>query len=325
MATPAHGSAWYDIEAALSLQFPDHPDEVSSPTPATPTARNPWSDIDACLATLDASGGLSEALAEPLAGRQVTHQPSGLVVAHTRVTRKALHKALAYVFCKADTIAPTPTEAIAASTGETRDIVPCGHLASTFFDGQRTCVDAPIFVDLGLSEGLERISKLFDQFGPTHPELLACRDPEVSKPLRHFWAAKRHVTSKVSEAEQVGVSVFKLDSFRYRCAMAALVYERLEVVSMIRSIVGDIQATGGKLISFSWLFRYDEAPLKFRIADSSSLSLLGKRASHASAHKSRGVPSSFHDTVPHKVLQSQTGVAVFFERPTEHIGKSSFH
>eukprot|EP00972_Heterocapsa_arctica_P014405 2119006-Heterocapsa_arctica.AAC.1 len=71
----------------------------------------------------------------------------------------------------------------------------------------------------------------------------------------------------------------------------------------MQAVTDQLLESGGRCLCFPWHARYDETPLKFRVADTMSLDTLEK-----AGVKLRGVcpiPGAFKDRVPHKVLQSQ--------------------
>lgn len=165
--------------------------------------------------------------------------------------------------------------------------------------------------DAGLSDGVWSLARVLDDARGDHDALLE-QDDASKQALEDILRGEGAIISKTAEAARLGVSIMKLDALKYRCAMLSLLCERAEVLRIMQEVCADVISSGGRCICLSWHARYDETPLRFRMVDGQSFAALSNLAESVGV-AGAVIPGAFQDSVPHKVLQSETSVSMLVQ------------
>ena len=90
---------------------------------------------------------------------------------------------------------------------------------------------------------------------------------EDSKIVGHHLCRKAGFCSSTSEAQQLQVSAWKLKKWRGLTAMASVVVSGRDCLRMVRHVVADVCARGGRAICFVEKYKADEAQFKLSVTD----------------------------------------------------------
>lgn len=157
---------------------------------------------------------------------------------------------------------------------------------------------------------VDEVSRLLVVARKCPEQLAALCDPTSVEVNRYWLCSKLHTSSMAMTAQQLGVSEHTAARQKHLCAAGVIAFERQAILRILGDVVSQVPERSGRLISFWWLARYDETPLRFRMCDSVSERVMDIGAKAAHLPSSVGFPSQWKDSVPHKILQSQVSVAM---------------
>lgn len=198
--------------------------------------------------------------------------------------------------------------------GEDLPIVPAQALAR---HGQACDALFPVGIGYLFIEEIAQLLRVAREHPGQHKEIFG----EILGEVSRLWVCSMTHASPLSvAAEQLGVSEHVVVRQKHFCAAAVLAFERQSVRRICEAVVAQVTERGGVLHTFWWTAGCDETPLRFRMSDSASERVMEEGAKLAHLPSALGFTFQWKDSVPHKILQSQTSIAMLVI-----IGNRSFH